>query len=124
MGSAEVVVVPADGGPELAIVRGGGRAQAVIWPGMGASLRSMHRISLAPGSATVEMKHPSEAVYYVISGAGEALDRDAGAATELIEGSMVHVEAGTAYELGAGPDGMELVGGPAPADRSLYREVG
>ena len=67
----EVVVTPVDKGPELAIVAGAGSAHAVIWPGMGAELRSMHRISLASGSRTVEMTQPSDAVYYVISGGGE-----------------------------------------------------
>jgi hypothetical protein len=33
---------------------------------------------------------------------------------------MVHVDAGTPYELVAGDEGMELIGGPCPADPSLY----
>lgn len=122
---SEVAVIEADDGPELSIIRGAGRAYAVVWPGMGANLRSMHRISLAPGSRTVVMKHLSEAVYYVISGAGGAADGHVGATRPLIEGSMIHVDAGTPYELIGGHDGIELVGGPAPADPSLYsRAVG
>jgi mannose-6-phosphate isomerase-like protein (cupin superfamily) len=113
-----VVVVDADG-PGLEIVEGAGSATAVIWPGMGARLRSMHRISLGAGAATVEMTHPSDAVYYVISGGGRASDPDAGE-QDLVEGSMVHVDAGTSYRLIAGSGGMELVGGPAPGDPSLY----
>jgi quercetin dioxygenase-like cupin family protein len=121
---AEVVVTGSEEGPELGIVAGGGSARAVIWPGMGARLRSMHRISLAPESRTIELTHPSDAVYYVISGGGEAVDRTAGERGALVEGSMVHVDAGTAYELVAGGDGMELVGGPCPADESLYERAG
>lgn len=116
----EVAVIDAEGGPELAIIRGEGRAHAIVWPGMGATLRSMHRISLEPGSRTIEMQHVSDAVYYVISGAGSATDGHVGAANPLIEGSMVHVDAGTPYALIAGSEGIELLGGPAPADPSLY----
>ena len=121
---AEVVVAAADQGPELRIVAGDGDAHAVIWPGMGAELRSMHRISLGGGARTIEMTHPADAVYYVISGAGEAVDREAGEHGALIEGSMVHVDAGTPYELVARGQGMELIGGPCPPDASLYEGVG
>jgi mannose-6-phosphate isomerase-like protein (cupin superfamily) len=117
---AEVVVAPAAEGPELAIVAGEGTARAVIWPGMGARLRSMHRISLARDSRTVEMTHPSDAVYYVIAGDGETVDHQTGARGALVVGSMVHVDAGTPYELVAGEEGMELIGGPCPADPRLY----
>jgi hypothetical protein len=116
----EVSVVGGEAGPELGIVDGEGSARAVIWPGMGARLRSMHRISLGPGSRTVELRHPTDAVYYVIDGDGEVGDRDAGSAEPLVTGSMVHVDRGTAYELVAGDGGMEVVGGPAPADPALY----
>lgn len=117
---AEVVVATADQGPRVGIVAGEGTARAVIWPGMGAELRSMHRISLAGRSRTTPLTHPSDAVYYVISGGGEAVDGDTGEGGALIEGSMVHVDAGTPYELVAGDEGMELIGGPCPADPSLY----
>lgn len=117
---AEVVVTAADQGPDLPIVAGHGAAHAVIWPGMGAQLRSMHRISLGGDARTIEMSHPSDAVYYVISGAGEAVERETGERGALIEGSMIHVDAGTPYELAAGGEGMELIGGPCPADASLY----
>jgi quercetin dioxygenase-like cupin family protein len=117
---AEVVVVDADAGPDLDLVEGRGHARAAVWPGMGAKLRSMSRISLASGSRTAELRHPSEAVYYVISGGGATVDCDAGTEQELVAGSMVHVEAGTAYRLAGGPEGIEVVGGPSPADPDLY----
>jgi mannose-6-phosphate isomerase-like protein (cupin superfamily) len=121
---AEVVVTPADRGPALPIVTGDGSAHAVIWPGMGARLRSMNRISLGGGARTIPLTHLSDAVYYVISGSGEAVDGDREARDALVEGSMVHVDAGTPYELVAGEDGMELIGGPCPADPTLYEGVG
>jgi quercetin dioxygenase-like cupin family protein len=116
-------VLDAAQGPELEIVEQGGRAQAIVWPGIGARLRSMHRISLEPGGRTVRMAHPSEAVYYVISGSGAVCDGDVAPTEMLVEGSMVHVEPGTRYALCASSEGMELVGGPAPADPALYRST-
>ncbi|MSO42021.1 MAG: hypothetical protein EXQ70_09065 [Solirubrobacterales bacterium] len=120
----EVAVVDAQLGPELAIIDRGGSARAIIWPGMGAELRSMHTISLGVQGRTIRLTHPSEAVYYVISGSG-AVCIDPNAPKEaLVEGSMVHIDPGTAYALCASSDGMELVGGPAPADPALYESLG
>ena len=51
-----------DGCPVIPMIQSGGRAWAVVWPGVGASLRSMHHISLEPGGRTIELKHPMEAV--------------------------------------------------------------
>jgi quercetin dioxygenase-like cupin family protein len=116
----EIQVVNLEAGPPLRIVEGGGSAHAVIWPGMGARLRSIHRIELSSVARTVTMRHPSEAVYYVMEGGGEASDVDSGDAQELRPGSMVHIEPGTAYVLRAGGDGMLIVGGPSPPDPVLY----
>jgi len=121
--SDEVQVLDASVGPELPIVEGEGRAHAIIWPGMGAELRSMQRISLAGGAAMKELRHPGEAVYYVIEGTGETHDPETGESQALIEGSMVHVEPETSYVIRAGDDGMELVGGPSPPDPALYEGV-
>jgi mannose-6-phosphate isomerase-like protein (cupin superfamily) len=120
---ALVKVLDADLGPELAIVEGEGRAHAIIWPGMGAQMRSMHRISLGGGAATTELRHPGEAVYYVIEGAGEATDPSSEDSQAIELGSMVHVEPETAYVIRAGSDGLELVGGPSPPDPALYADV-
>lgn len=109
--------------PRLPLVAGEGAAYAVVWPGVGAEMRSMHRISLAAGSATVPQRHPMEAVYAVIGGDGTVRDPDSGAAEPLIDGSMFHVEPGTAYIVEAGGRGIELVGGPCPADPALYRDL-
>lgn len=116
----EVAVVDAELGTELPIIDQGGSARAVIWPGMGAELRSMHRISLQPDGRTIRLRHPSEAVYYVISGSGAVCDTPSAPKEALIEGSMVLIDAGTDYALCASSEGMELVGGPAPADPALY----
>lgn len=122
---AEVLVVDAsaDGNPRLSIVEEGeGTAWAVIWPGMGATERSMHRISLASEGRTIPLRHPSEAVYYVISGAARVLDLADGSVQEIGPGSMVHVEAGTDYRFVADEAGAELVGGPCPPDPALYED--
>jgi quercetin dioxygenase-like cupin family protein len=119
----QVQVLEGVGGPELpALVTAGGRAWAVVWPGTGARLRSMHRIALAEGGETRRLRHPGEAVYYVIEGEGEVEDLERGSSDLLVEGSMVHVDAGTPYLLRARSGALELVGGPAPADPGLYRQ--
>jgi quercetin dioxygenase-like cupin family protein len=117
-----VAVLDADEScPRLPLVAGAGEAYAVVWPGVGATLRSMHRISLKPGSATIRMRHPMEAVYYVMSGGGTMRDPDTGTAEPVREGSMIHVEPGTAYIAEADAAGLELIGGPCPADPAFYR---
>lgn len=119
----EIQVVDLEQGPELTIVEGDGRAHAVIWPGMGAELRTIHRIELAAGARTIPLCHPSDAVYYVIDGAGRAIDGGEGAGQPLRAGSMAHVDAGTTYVFAASEDGLSLVGGPSPADPRLYEEL-
>jgi quercetin dioxygenase-like cupin family protein len=109
--------------PALPIVEGEGMARAVIWPGIGAQLRSMHRISLAPGARTIPQRHPMEAVYYVLSGEGIVRDPEHPPEQPVVEGSMVHIEPGTAYVLEAGPEGIEILGGPCPADPALYADL-
>lgn len=122
-GAGRVEVLDASQGPELAIVAAGGNARAIVWPGMGAELRSLHRISLEAGGETIELSHPGEAVYYVLAGEGEVVDGAEGKVEKLVEGAMVHVGGGTPYLLRAGDSGMELVGGPAPADHALYESL-
>lgn len=116
-------IVDASGGPSLAIVQGGGGATAVIWPGMGAQLRSIHMIELDADAGTVPLRHRSEAVYCVTAGSGAVLDPNTQDGQPLREGSMVHVEVGSSYAFRAGPDGMSLVGGPAPPDPALYEHL-
>ncbi|MGZ6029857.1 MAG: cupin domain-containing protein [Myxococcaceae bacterium] len=101
-------------GPALDLVVGEGSARALVWPGAGARLRSMHRVSLGRGARTRAQSHPHEAVYYVISGRGAV----GGHALE--EGAMVHVAPEVAYSFEASDEGLELIGGPSPADASLY----
>jgi quercetin dioxygenase-like cupin family protein len=91
----------------------------VIWPGLGAQCRSLHRVSLAPGGATVRLRHPGEAVYYVLAGTGIVEDPP-GETLPLIEGSMVHVAPEREYRFKAQNGGLELIGGPCPADPALY----
>ena len=47
------VLRAADHGPELPIVEGEGSARPIVWPGIGAGFRTMHRIELAGGSRTM-----------------------------------------------------------------------
>jgi quercetin dioxygenase-like cupin family protein len=112
-----------DNCPALKLVEGDGRAVALVWPGTGAAQRSMHHIALHPGDHTVPQRHAQEAVYYVKSGAGSVLDPEAGTRDDLVEGSMIHIEPGTAYRFKAGIEGLELLGGPCPPDPDLYAHL-
>ncbi len=114
------IVDSGDSCPKLPIVLGGGVARAVIWPGIGAKERAMHRISLQAGDRTIVLNHPMEAVYYVIGGSGAVADPGVAETESLVKGSMVHVEPGTRYEFTAGEHGMELIGGPCPVDPAMY----
>ena len=105
----------------LGLVEEGGSAWAVAWPGVGSHLRSMHRISLSAGGVTRRMRHPMEAVYYVISGDLVVEDIEAGLRHPLVSGSMAFVEANTGYRFVAGQTGSELVGGPCPPDPGIYQ---
>ncbi len=109
--------------PQLPITEGSGVCRAVVWPGSGARQRSMHRVSLAPGARTVTLRHAMEAVYYIISGGGTVVDPGAASGQQLIEGSMVHIEPETAYRFEAAGDGIEMLGGPCPADMNLYSHL-
>ncbi|HEX5079421.1 MAG TPA: hypothetical protein VFV80_09745 [Geminicoccaceae bacterium] len=115
------VLRAADHGPPLPIVEGEGAARPIVWPEIGASFRTMHRIELARGSRTVPLRHAMEAAYYVIRGEGVVRDQDSDQGEELVEGSMIFVEPGTAYAFEAGAAGILLLGGPCPADPALYR---
>ncbi len=109
--------------PGLPIVEGTGSAHAIVWPGVGAEIRSIHRISLGARARTTELHHPMEAVYYIIEGSGHVSDTDAASAGALIEGSMIFVEPDTSYVIEAGDDGLEVMGGPCPPDPALYANL-
>jgi mannose-6-phosphate isomerase-like protein (cupin superfamily) len=109
--------------PTLPIIEREGVARALVWPGTGAHMRSMHRISLESGGRTVSLRHPMEAVYYVISGEVDIEDLDTGTRHRVGPGGMFLVDPGTGYRVSA-TDGAEVVGGPCPADPALYEQVG
>ncbi|MDH3463893.1 MAG: hypothetical protein OEM32_09745 [Acidimicrobiia bacterium] len=109
--------------PELPIVESNGKAWAVVWPGVGAELRSFHHISLQATGRTVRLVHPMEAVYYVMRGSAVAIDPDEESRQDLVEGSMAHIEPGTAYVFQAGSTGAEIIGGPCPADHTMYEHL-
>jgi len=118
-----LVVVDDELRPRLPLVEGGGDARAIVWPGVGAHLRSLHRITLDPGARTIRMQHPMEAVYYLVSGSASAEDEQQAHSHPLRPGSMTLVDPGTPYRFVAGDSGAELVGGPCPADPMLYRHL-
>jgi len=110
--------------PELPIVVGPGSAKAVIWPGNGAKWRSFNIVDLECGSRTVDLQHPSDCVYYVDRGAGIISDLSNGETVVLEEGTMLHIDKGDRYRIEAtAGDGLLLIGGPCPADQSLYADI-
>ena len=104
----------------LPLIASGGQATAVVWPGVGSQHRSMHRLVLQATGYTIDLRHPSESVYYVRSGDATVVDADSGERQSLVEGSMVHVDPSTAHRFEAGAAGAEIVGGPCPPDPSIY----
>ena len=108
----------------LPMVEAAGSARALVWPGTGAHMRSMNRISLQPGGRTIPLRHPMEAVYYVISGAAEVLDLETNRRHRITAGGMFLVDPGTGYRIETQTDITEIVGGPCPADPRLYDGMG
>jgi mannose-6-phosphate isomerase-like protein (cupin superfamily) len=107
--------------PELSIVVGGGSAKVVMWPGNGSRYRTFQLVTLDDGAATVTLEHPSDSVYYVMAGSGAVVDAHSGERMPLVEGAMIHIDAGDAYRLEADAgSGMKILGGPCPADERLY----
>ena len=111
-GAADSVTLP--------LVASGGEAVAVVWPGVGSKHRSLHRLVLGARGCTIDLRHPSESVYYVRSGSATVVDADSDERQPLVEGSMVHVDPSTAHRFEAGAEGAEIVGGPCPPDPSIY----
>jgi mannose-6-phosphate isomerase-like protein (cupin superfamily) len=110
--------------PHLPIVEGSGTAKAVLWPGNGALTRTFQVIDLDAGDRTVALKHPFDAVYYVAGGTASVVDAVTGQSQSLIEGAMVHIDAGDAYRLvNAGADACRIIGGPCPPDPALYAHL-
>src|SRR5260221_8143975 len=120
-GGTGVQVIPLRGtGPLLPIVNGDGSARAVIWPGTGAAMRSIHLIQLAPSSETMLLAHPGESVYYVLDGTGTVAGDGPSPATALAPGAMVHVGSGTAYRFVGGTGGPDDLGRPRPNDPTRH----
>jgi mannose-6-phosphate isomerase-like protein (cupin superfamily) len=116
------VLCPADWGPELKIMTGsGGYCRAVVWPGVGARERSLHYFHLPTGAGTVPLSHPGEAVYYVVSGSVVVEDlTDTSAPHPVREGGMFHIDPGTSYSFRSDGGVTVVIGGPCPADDSMY----
>ena len=109
--------------PELAIVEKGGRARAVVWPGVGALHRSMHLLRLDGDGRTKSLSHPSDAVYHLCEGSASVSDPDRGESFEVGVGAMLHIDAGTTYRIEAGAAGALLIGGPCPPDPAMYAHL-
>jgi quercetin dioxygenase-like cupin family protein len=95
-----------------------------MWPGNDAQFRTLQIITLERGARTIRLNHGSDAVYYVMSGAGSIADLGSSEVFPLVEGAMVHIDAGDAYHFMANDDqDMKILGGPCPADEKLYADL-
>jgi quercetin dioxygenase-like cupin family protein len=109
--------------PELPLIEpGSGEVRAIVWPGVGARLRSLHEFFLNPGAETVEQSHGGEAVYYVVDGHVEVHDLTTGEVHGLVPGSMIHIDPKTRYTFSTSQS-ARLVGGPCPVDFGLYQAL-
>jgi len=122
MNSLEIRVLRSGAdGVALPLVEGPGRMDALVWTGMGAVHRAMHRTALERGGRTVRLHHRgSEAVYFVVRGNGLAVEGDRTTAHQLRAGMMFHVATGTPYLIQAATEPLVCVGGPCPPDEDLY----
>ena len=122
--SADLVqVLPAEQGEPFDILAGAGLALVVVGPHMGARHRTMAVVTLDAGAATRELRHPSEAVWYVVEGQGRAVPAE-GDAIDLEPGAMVHAGPGAGYRIEAAADlPLRVVGGPSPPDPALHGQA-
>ena len=110
--------------PELPLIMGSGTCKAVLWPGNGAGCRTFHLFQLAAGDRTVDLQHQSDSVYYVIGGIGTVTDLRLRDVRDLSEGVMLHIDKGDRYRFAASDtEELKLIGGPCPADPSLYTYI-
>jgi quercetin dioxygenase-like cupin family protein len=117
--SDRIVVLRLTEGRAVDLLAGPGAAHVVVGPHMGAQHRTMCRLELEPGTATHILRHPAEAVWYVVSGEGEAL-REGADPLPLEPGAMVHVAPAATYSLrSADAAALVVVGGPSPPDAAL-----
>src|SRR5258708_10408680 len=113
------VVDSAMGCPEIPIIVGPGNARVVMWPGNDAQFRTLQIITLERGARTIRLDHGSDAVYYVMSGAGSIADLGSKEVFPLVERAMVHIDAGDAYQFMTNDDpDMTVLGGPCASDES------
>lgn len=108
------IISPGDWGPDLGICKGSGTVREMVGPSTGARTRSLYWMELAEGASTIALKHPDEAVYYVVSGSVR-VETTTGTPHHLSEGGMFHVRPATDYTIVADTD-AEVVGGPSPVD--------
>lgn len=114
-GSVRVVHLE-DDGLDLPITVGGGRARAVVGPHVGARERSLIYLDLPRAARSIDLRHPNEAVFYVVKGRGEVANPRTRQMYPVREGQMIYVKPGQEYAL-VGP--AVFAGGPCPPDPAL-----
>ncbi|MFE7215669.1 cupin domain-containing protein [Streptomyces sp. NPDC057611] len=108
-------------GKPVPIIRGTGECREIVGTRTGCALRSLYHVDLGQLSSTVTLKHPGEAVYYVLEGSAE-FSSAAGGMT-VPAGGMVHVAPGNTYTISS-VVGARVLGGPAPVDIDFGADLG
>ena len=128
-GEEPFLVRDVEDGVEIPLMRPvmpGGTARFPVWPGTGASRRSMNWVAMVPGQENVPHSHAeSEDLFYCIEGNCVIEDGDTGESHPFEGGSVIFVEPGTLHAVKSlGPARYVSVGGPCPPDTALFRRLG
>jgi len=100
-------------------------ARFVVWPGVDAWNANVNYVVLEPGEANVPHIHPiSEDTIFILEGEGTAVDHTNDLSIPFHAGCIVHVPVGIKHSVHADRGSRIVsVGGPAPADVLLLRNV-
>lgn len=116
-----VRVARLDDALELPLATGGGRVRALLRPEVGARERALLYVELPAQATSAVLRHPFEAAYFVVQGAGAVRAEPGGPTHPVREAQMIYVPPQVAYRL-VGP--AVFAGGPCPPDLALFAGAG
>jgi len=106
---------------EIPLLKGTGKARAIVHPGMGAKYASLNYVVMDPGEQNIMHVHPkSDDVIYIIQGEGVVEDGD-GNEVSFKQGDVIFIPAGVWHAVKARGDKQYIiVGGPQPPDLAMF----
>lgn len=112
--------------PDLLLPMIASDARLIVWLGSGSHTANMNYVHMQRGERNVLHAHSeSEDTIFILSGEGTVEDGTNGEIQEFAEGDVIHVPAGILHAVRADRGSrVESVGGPAPADREMLRNLG